>query len=50
MNRPRKDGYAVTERNKALADMLFLIVTKLDCAEPSARFADDVHRISILMR
>lgn len=50
MNRKRKDGYAVTDKNAAIADLLFVIVTHLDCGKPAYEMAAQVECLSILMR
>lgn len=48
--RQRKDGYVVSDKAKAVADLLYSIVVKIDCGEPHYRFADDVENIAKVMR
>lgn len=48
-NRERKDGYAVTERTAGIADLLFLIVTKLDCGASPTDLACEVKAIARAM-
>lgn len=48
-SRERKDGYAVTERTAGLADLLFLIVTRLDCGASPTDLAGEVKAIGQAM-
>ena len=50
MNRQRKDGYAVTERAAGLADLLFMLVCKLDCGTAPEDIAPDVANIAKAMK
>ncbi len=50
MNRERKDGYAVTDKAQAIANLLYAVVVKIDCGHPVWQFADEVECLAALMR
>lgn len=50
MNRVRRDGYAVTERAAGIADLLHMIVAKLDSGTAPDDLASDVAAIAKAMK
>lgn len=48
-NRTRRDGYAVTERAAGFADLLHMIVAKLDTGASPSDLADTVAAIAKAM-
>lgn len=50
VKRHRKDGYAVTERAAGLADLLHLVVVKLDCGTAPFDLSAEVAAIAKAMR
>lgn len=50
MNRHRKDSYVTSDKSKAFADLLYLIVVKLDSGERAFNLADDVETLGKAMR
>lgn len=50
MNRERKDGYAVTDRAAGIADLLHMIVVKLDSGTSTEDLAPSVLAIAKAMQ
>ena len=49
-SRQRKEGYCVTERAAGLADLLFMIVCKLDCGTAPVDLSASVEAIAKAMK